>query len=59
MKFFHFETLQHKALECETFVRNMHGKNQKGVCHLTRNKHGDECMQNFEQQGDLSGKKKA
>jgi hypothetical protein len=29
-KSLHFETLQHKALECETFVRNMHGKNQEG-----------------------------
>jgi hypothetical protein len=46
-KSLHFETPQHKAFECETLVRSMHGKNQNGVCHVTKNKHGDECMQNL------------
>jgi hypothetical protein len=27
----------------------MHGKNQDGICHVIRNKHGDECMQNLKQ----------
>jgi len=50
MKGLHFETPhQHKVSECETFVRNMHGKNQDGVCHLIENKHEDECMQNLKQ----------
>ncbi len=43
----HFETPQHEALECETLVIYMHGKNQNVVCHVTKNKHGDECMQNL------------
>jgi hypothetical protein len=38
---------------CETFVRSMHGKNQDGVCHVTRNKHRDECMQNLKQKEDF------
>ncbi len=43
-KSFHFETSQHEALECETFTKNMHGKNQDGVCHVTGNKHEEnEC----------------
>jgi hypothetical protein len=45
-------------LECETFVKNIHGKNQKGVCHVIGDKHGDECKQNFKQHGDLGGKKR-
>jgi len=36
----------------------MHGKNQDGVCHVTRNKHGNECMQNLKQHGNLDGKRK-
>jgi hypothetical protein len=32
----------------------MHGKNQDGVCHVTRNKHRDDCMQNLKQKEDLS-----
>jgi len=49
-KSLHFETPhEHKVLECETFVGNMHGKNQDGVCHLTENKCEDECMQNLKQ----------
>jgi hypothetical protein len=36
----HFETPQHEALECETLVKNMHGKNQDVVCHVTKNNMG-------------------
>jgi hypothetical protein len=45
-----FETPhEHKVLECETFIGNMHGKNQNGVCHLTENMREGECMLNFKQ----------
>jgi hypothetical protein len=47
MRSLHFETPQHEALECETFVKSMHGQNQDGVCHVTGNTFGDECMQNL------------
>ncbi len=47
MKNRHFQTPQHEALECETLVRSMHGKNQDGVCHIIEKKHGDECMPNL------------
>ncbi len=47
MKNFHFETPQHEALECETLVKSMHGKNQDGVSHVIEKKHGDECLQNL------------
>jgi hypothetical protein len=40
-------------MECETLVISMHGKNQDGVCHVIKNKHGVECMQNFKQKEDL------
>jgi hypothetical protein len=53
MKSLQFKTPKHKALECETFIRNIHGKNQDGVCHVTKSKHGDECMQNLKQKEDL------
>jgi len=52
-KSLHFETPQHKALKCETFVKSMHGKNQDGVCHVTENNLGDECMQNLKIEGRL------
>jgi len=29
-KSLHFETPKHEAMECETFIRSMHGKNQDG-----------------------------
>jgi hypothetical protein len=54
MRSLHFETPQHEALECETFIRNMHGKNQDGACHVIRNKHRDDCMQNLKQKEDFS-----
>jgi hypothetical protein len=44
MKILHFETSQHEALECETFTKNMHDKNQNEVCHVNGNKNEDECM---------------
>ncbi len=47
MKNLCFQTPQHKALECATLVRSMHGKNQDGVCHVTEKKHGDEFMPNL------------
>jgi hypothetical protein len=47
MRIFHLETPQHEALECETLLRNMHAKNQDEICHVTENKHEDECMQNL------------
>jgi hypothetical protein len=37
MRSFHFETPQHEALECETFIKNMHGKNQDGICYVIGN----------------------
>ncbi len=51
MKSLHFETPQHKALECETLIRSMHGKNQDGVCHATRNKHKGWLHAKFEAKG--------
>jgi hypothetical protein len=36
-------------MECGTFFRNMHGKHQDWIYQVTRNKHGDECMQNLKQ----------
>jgi hypothetical protein len=49
-KSLHFETPhEHEVLECETFIGNMHGKNQNGVCHLTENMCEGECMQNLKQ----------
>ncbi len=46
----HFETPhEHKVLKCETFVGNMHGKNQNGVCHLIENMREGECMKNLKQ----------
>jgi hypothetical protein len=53
MRSLNFETSQHEALERETFVRSMHVKNQDGVCHVSRNKHRDECMQNLKQKEDF------
>jgi hypothetical protein len=44
-------------LEYETFVKKMHGKNQDVVCHVTKNKHGDECMQNLKEKEDFGSKK--
>jgi hypothetical protein len=32
----------------------MHGKNQDGVCHVIRNKHKDDCMQNLKQKEDFN-----
>jgi len=29
-KSLHFETPKHEAMECETFIRSMHGKNEDG-----------------------------
>jgi hypothetical protein len=58
MKSFHFETSQHKAMECETFTKNMHDKNQDGICHVTRNKNEDECMQTLKQKEDLGSTKR-
>ncbi len=49
MRSLQFKTPKHEAMECETLVRNIHNKNQDGVCHVTKNKHGDECMQNLKQ----------
>jgi hypothetical protein len=46
-KSLHFETPQHKAFKCKTLIRCMHVKNQDGVCHVIKNKQGDECMQNL------------
>jgi hypothetical protein len=40
-------------MDCETFIRNIYDKNQNGVCHVTKNKHGDECMSNLKQMEDL------
>jgi len=54
MKSLQFKTPKHKALKCETFIRNIHGKNQDGACHVTKSKHGDECMQNLKHKEDLS-----
>jgi hypothetical protein len=45
-------------MECETLVRNIHSKNQDGVCHVTKNKHGDECMQNLKQRENLGNTKR-
>jgi hypothetical protein len=50
MKSLHFETPhEHEILECETFIENMHGKNQDGVCHLIENMCEGESMQNLKQ----------
>jgi len=45
-------------MEFETFVRNMHGKNEDGICHVTRKEHGDECMQNLKQKENFVGIRK-
>jgi hypothetical protein len=58
MKIFHLETPQHEALECETLLRNMHGKNQDEVCHVTKNKHEDECMQILKQKENFYSTKR-
>jgi hypothetical protein len=58
MRSLRFKTPKHEAMECETLVRNIHSKNQDGVCHVTKNKHGDECMQNLKQKENLGNTKR-
>jgi len=58
MRSLHFETPQHEALECETFIKSMHGKNQDGVCHVTKNKHRDDWVQNLKQKEDFGSIKR-